>query len=47
MREPQFDTVAALIARSLRERSDETAQREVREQVAALCDEFNPYASFV
>ena len=46
MREAEFDTIAALMSHSLRERTNDAAQRKVRESVVALCGEFNPYATF-
>jgi glycine hydroxymethyltransferase len=46
MREGEFETVATLMARALRQRDDESALQEVRGEVAALCASFNPYANF-
>jgi len=46
MREEQFVTVASLMARALRQRGDEAAVKQVRDEVAALCGDFNPYATF-
>ncbi len=42
----EFDTIATLMSHALRERANESAQQKVRESVAALCREFNPYATF-
>ncbi len=47
MREGEFETIASFIARALRKRDDELALVEVRNDVAALCAKFNPYANFV
>ena len=44
--EGEFATVAALMARALRGREDETVVAAVRDTVAELCGRFNPYASF-
>jgi glycine hydroxymethyltransferase len=46
LKEPEFEMVAALMARALRSRGDEGAITRVREEVAALCRDFNPYANF-
>jgi glycine hydroxymethyltransferase len=46
MKEGEFAAVAALMARALRQRDDETAIIQVRSEVAALCNDFNPYATF-
>ncbi len=46
MKEDEFATVAALMARALRERSDDAVIAQVRSEVAVLCDAFNPYAGF-
>jgi glycine hydroxymethyltransferase len=46
MKSDEFAQVASFITHALRHRSDESAIAKVREQVAALCAEFNPYASF-
>ena len=46
MKESQFATVAALMARSLRQRDDDAAIAAVRAEVASLCAHFNPYATF-
>ena len=42
----EFDQIAALLSHALRERADEGAIRKVREAVASLCREFNPYRTF-
>ncbi len=44
--EGDFATVAALMARALRAREDETVIAQVRAEVGELCTAFNPYASF-
>ncbi len=46
MREEDFATIASLMSRALRKRDDELALVEVRNDVAALCSRFNPYANF-
>ncbi|HEV7958083.1 MAG TPA: serine hydroxymethyltransferase [Acidimicrobiales bacterium] len=46
MREGEFETIAALMARSLRHRDDDAAIADVRREVAELCAAFNPYANF-
>ncbi|HEY1762758.1 MAG TPA: serine hydroxymethyltransferase [Acidimicrobiales bacterium] len=46
MREGEFETIAALMARALRQREDDAALADVRRDVAELCGAFNPYASF-
>ncbi len=46
MKEGEFDTIASLMSRALRKRDDELALAEVRNDVAALCAQFNPYAHF-
>jgi glycine hydroxymethyltransferase len=46
MREGEFETIAALMARALRQREDDAALGSVRRDVAELCGAFNPYASF-
>ena len=38
--------IAALMARALRNRDDEAALAAVRDEVAALCARFDPYAAF-
>jgi glycine hydroxymethyltransferase len=40
---PQMETIAHLIGRTLRNRSDESASAEVRAEVADLCAAFAPY----
>jgi glycine hydroxymethyltransferase len=42
----EFETIAGLMSRALRKRDDELALVEVRNDVAALCANFNPYANF-
>ncbi len=46
MREGEFEMIAALMARTLRQRDDDAAIAEVRRDVAELCGAFNPYANF-
>ncbi len=46
MREGEFETIASLMARALRQRGDDAALADVRRDVAELCGSFNPYASF-
>ena len=46
MGEEDFATIASLMSRALRKRDDELALVEVRNDVAALCSRFNPYANF-
>jgi len=46
LQENEFAAVAALMARALRAREDESAIVQVRADVAELCSTFNPYASF-
>ncbi len=46
MREGEFEAIASLMSRALRKRDDELALVEVRNDVAALCAQFNPYANF-
>jgi glycine hydroxymethyltransferase len=46
MKEAQFVTVAALMARALRSRGDDAAIAQIRAEVAELCGAFNPYAGF-
>jgi len=43
MKEPQMDTIADLIARALRDRSDEAKVAAVKADVAALCAAFPAY----
>ena len=44
MREPEMAEIAALIGRTLRARDDEGELSAVRDDVAALCSKFTPYA---
>jgi glycine/serine hydroxymethyltransferase len=46
MREAQFEAIATFMARALRQRADESALLVVRDEVAALCADFNPYGGF-
>jgi glycine hydroxymethyltransferase len=46
MKPEQFAHIGALMTHALRYRDDETAIGKVREEVAALCGDFNPYANF-
>jgi glycine hydroxymethyltransferase len=46
MKESEFEAVASLMARALRQRDDDTAIEQVRREVASLCAAFNPYATF-
>ncbi len=46
MREGEFARIAELMTRALRGRGDEAVVAQVRGEVAELCGEFNPYASF-
>ncbi|HEV3187174.1 MAG TPA: serine hydroxymethyltransferase [Acidimicrobiales bacterium] len=46
MKEKEFETIATLMSRALRKRDDEDALVEVRNDIAALCATFNPYANF-
>jgi glycine hydroxymethyltransferase len=46
LKEAEFEVVASLMAQALRRRSDEAAIGTVRDEVAELCRDFNPYASF-
>ncbi|MGA7834008.1 MAG: serine hydroxymethyltransferase [Acidimicrobiales bacterium] len=46
MHEREFETIAALMARALRQREDDNAIASVRSEVAELCASFNPYANF-
>ena len=43
MREPEMATIAALIARALRERETPESLAAVRAEVAELCAKFPPY----
>jgi glycine hydroxymethyltransferase len=46
MKEGEFELIASLMSRALRKRDDELALVEVRNDVAALCANFNPYENF-
>jgi len=46
MKENEFETIATLMSRALRKRDDGDALVEVRNDIAALCASFNPYANF-
>jgi glycine hydroxymethyltransferase len=46
MREGEFAVVASLMARALKGRDDEGTLAQVRDDVRALCERFDPYASF-
>ena len=46
MKEGEFTTIASLMARVLRHRGDDAVVAQVRGDVAALCGDFNPYATF-
>jgi glycine hydroxymethyltransferase len=46
MKEHEFETIASLMSRALRKRDDDDALVEVRNDIAALCANFNPYANF-
>jgi glycine hydroxymethyltransferase len=46
MKEGEFATIASLMAHTLRHRSDEAVVAAVRKDVATLCGDFNPYATF-
>jgi glycine hydroxymethyltransferase len=43
----QMALIASLIGRTLRERDDEIALKAIRDEVAVLCGEFDPYASLM
>jgi glycine hydroxymethyltransferase len=43
MKEPQMDTIADLIARALRDRTDDAKVAAVKADVAALCAAFPAY----
>jgi glycine hydroxymethyltransferase len=43
MKEPEMATVAGLIARALRHRTDDAELAAVRDEVATLCSKFTPY----
>jgi glycine hydroxymethyltransferase len=42
----QFEQIASLMARALRHRDDEAVIGAVRDEVAGLCQQFNPYGTF-
>jgi glycine hydroxymethyltransferase len=44
MKEPEMGEIAALLARTLRERRDDAALAAIRKEVAVLCAKFPPYA---
>jgi len=46
MKESEFAAVAVFMARALRQRDDDAAIANVRDEVASLCAQFNPYATF-
>ena len=46
MKESEFAAVATFMARALRQRDDDAAIANVRDEVASLCAQFNPYATF-
>jgi glycine hydroxymethyltransferase len=46
MKEKEFETIASLMAHALRHREDDAVLTKVRQDVAALCADFNPYANF-
>jgi glycine hydroxymethyltransferase len=46
LKEQEFATVATLMARALRHRDDDAVLSQVRDDVAVLCSDFNPYATF-
>lgn len=46
MKEREFEMIAALMSRALRTRDDEESLLGVRDDIAALCANFNPYANF-
>lgn len=46
LRHEEFVTVATLMARALRSRTDDGAVARVRAEVGELCANFNPYATF-
>ena len=43
MAEPEMDTIADLMTRTLQNRSDEGAVASIRKEVADLCSQFTPY----
>ena len=46
MKESEFAAVATFMARALRQRDDDAAIANIRDEVASLCAQFNPYATF-
>jgi glycine hydroxymethyltransferase len=46
LKEQEFAIVASLMARALRHREDDAVLAQVRNEVAVLCADFNPYADF-
>ena len=46
MKEAQFAQIADLMDKVLRGRDSDAVVTSVREEVAALCSQFNPYANF-
>ena len=46
MKENEFASVASFMAPALRQRDDDAAIANVRDEVASLCAQFNPYATF-
>jgi len=47
MGEEEMRVIASLIGRALRERNDEVALKAIRDEVAGLCAQFDPYASLM
>jgi glycine hydroxymethyltransferase len=47
MGEEEMRLIASLIGRALRERNDEVALKAIRDEVAGLCAQFDPYASLM
>ena len=46
MKEREFETIAQLMSRALRQRADDAVVGQVRAEVSALCRDFNPYGNF-
>jgi glycine hydroxymethyltransferase len=46
MKEGEFATIAELMSRALRQRTDDAVIAQVRSEVGALCADFNPYGNF-
>jgi glycine hydroxymethyltransferase len=46
MKEGEFAVIATLMARALRDRTNENSVETVRNDIAELCARFNPYAHF-